>query len=1784
MKVVYSIMHRKAKKILGHNLIFVAGFVFFLLCIFEGVGVGATYSATVNSSSELVAAINRFNGTSDSVEITISGSVNLSGDLPIIKGNGENTLTITGGVINGSGQYRGLLIDSEKADGSGTSQITVDGTTFQNCVAQGGQGGSGAIGGGGGMGAGGAIFAKSGDIVLKDVVFTENIAQGGRGGNVLYQSNTYGGGGGLGGNGAGGTVGDALTNTDGSGGDGGSIGKGNNGASSTASAGKGGGYLYSPTEDKKQNPHYVGGSTTLAGGDGGYGGGGGGSIGIGGDGGLGGGGGAGALQGGEGGFGAGGAGGTSANSAGTGGFGAGNGGYVADIESSNGFGSTPGGGTGGGGAGLGGALYIEKGANVSLVYSSDSQMSGNVVLGGSAGIVEATRESGTATAGSGIGSGVFLKDNLNIDVAENATYTINNILAGDPSAESRDAGLIKEGEGTLVLKFASSYYGDTTVSGGLLQADAMDAISPYSILNIENGTVKLNADQHILDLQGGPAAVLDLGGKTLNVTRGHNEEVSGVYDGVIQSNGASGTGGKLVKSGTEILHLTGDSSSYNFTTTLEGGSIQIGDAGSLGSGKIVYARTDTTDIAKALIFDESMILENDIELNGNKDMMRLGTAGGSPMEVELAGRITAADQRYGTILLDARDASQIFRLSNTGVNAGVYNRNNENTLSTIDIKKGTLAVDTEKVGELFYSGLASASVNNNGENTFKLISTEDDVWFKNDFTYESGLLSIENERAGQNYHLSGKMSGKGGLALNMIDEDDVLYLSGRLTYEGPTRIINGVLDLSDAKTGTHTSGGVSRDYVYLIGLETNGSTESAKVITGTNDLYLGGIDDYSYQGIITDGINTGTGSNIYKISAGQLDLSLESGSKVNAITVQNGTLNLVDRSLESIPIILTNTGVLGISTDIELDDLDPSVAGTGIQVNQGSTLTLGAVANKQNIAANLDGNGTLILMDRTSIDTNDWRISGTNSEWNGILQTASGSNLILASQTAAGGEDAKIQLGSNASLTSLVNTTVPNLEMDGSATLKVKAGSKLTVKNLDHKSSMNQGGLTLQGLVGEDGSILNGGTLILDENAASDYYGLTTVNRSVLMILGNNNADPTGGTRDKTILNGSTLVLDYSKSELEDPATAFGSLWGDEDLEIKGAGGRIEVQGTDKAVVLSNDIQFGDGGVDSKGNDIIPQAIFTVHNPSVTYNGVFSGEEGDLRKEGPETLILDGDNTSKIIGKTVVFNGILQLGNDSTTMNQQLTGSDLLINEGGYLTGWADEFKSLTLFGGLDMNNIGPIRLNAEENKDALVLCSRSFIYADMLDANNYTRFTSENGNMKLQGGTIRVEVDEAYIDQVVNGTTLEMFETDNGSITVNTPNLIFLDNIVGKRLVAEKIGNNKVNLVFRNLDFTEFATTGNSLSIAKALNRIPDLGGGIYPQVSAQLENAVIQNRNFLNELTGELNISGFNAQVSTRNLLRQTIINTLYPTSDSQIFRSSSSLYRGQIREPDHSWSGWGNVFGSLGDVKSNDGISGYDYEMMGGVFGLELGSTDTAQAGLFYSYLHSKLGTNTNIGSLKLDENLFGGYFRWDDALGYGLLIGSANTTKYTGNRSIYIDQDENGTFKSDRDGSGFSIYGERGYTFQTGRMRIQPYFGLQYINLKQDGFEETGGNTLANYRLKMDDSDYNSFQSVLGIRGNIDGLVNNRPIRAFVYANWIHEFLDTWAEGTATFAAVQGQLPSFRIVGNDLGSNWILGGFGGQCYMADQFQLFGSVDYLASSKSWFVGGNIGVRYLW
>ena len=328
-------------------------------------------------------------------------------------------------------------------------------------------GGSGSAGGGGGMGAGGALLMHEGmtgtlNLVLEDVILTDNRAQGGNGSKLIARS--AGGGGGMGGNGGinagggGGFLGNGGNGVEGEvddsgdfdddsrgGGGGGFFGNGTNavnrfspgngglgnggqgsGDTDDGNSGMPGAQVFLGEEDAEEHDDI----SDDEGGFGGFGGGGGGANkgdddSEGGDGGFGGGGGGANegdddSEGGDGGFGGGGGASTAADDSdgGDGGFGASGGAAEGNQGVSDfGAGAVDDVGNSGGGLGAGGAVFVVSGQ----LTLNNVSFNNNTTLGGTG--------ADTDNDGQGLAGAVFIYDAAThgaVDGKSNAAVTVTN--------------------------------------------------------------------------------------------------------------------------------------------------------------------------------------------------------------------------------------------------------------------------------------------------------------------------------------------------------------------------------------------------------------------------------------------------------------------------------------------------------------------------------------------------------------------------------------------------------------------------------------------------------------------------------------------------------------------------------------------------------------------------------------------------------------------------------------------------------------------------------------------------------------------------------------------------------------------------------------------------------------------------------------------------------------------------------------------------------------------------------------------------------------------------------------------------------------------------------------------------------------------------------------------------------------------------------------------------------------------------------------------------------------
>jgi autotransporter-associated beta strand protein len=180
-----------------------------------------------------------------------------------------------------------------------------------------------------------------------------------------------------------------------------------------------------------------------------------------------------------------------------------------------------------------------------------------------------------------INAPVVLADNVVVTTGSTNPWTLRFGTASSITDNNGGHSLTMSGSGgTLILSSNNSYSGGTIVTAGMLQLGNAKALGTGGLM-VNNGTVDLAGYSPGVSSLSGLAGTItnsNTSGSTLSV----NQAVTTTFGGTLQD----GSGPlSLVKSGTGSLWLTG-MNSYSGGTTLNGGTLAITNANSLGSGTL----------------------------------------------------------------------------------------------------------------------------------------------------------------------------------------------------------------------------------------------------------------------------------------------------------------------------------------------------------------------------------------------------------------------------------------------------------------------------------------------------------------------------------------------------------------------------------------------------------------------------------------------------------------------------------------------------------------------------------------------------------------------------------------------------------------------------------------------------------------------------------------------------------------------------------------------------------------------------------------------------------------------------------------------------------------------------------------------------------------------------------------------------------------------------------------------------------------------------------------------
>jgi autotransporter-associated beta strand protein len=421
-------------------------------------------------------------------------------------------------------------------------------------------------------------------------------------------------------------------------------------------------------------------------------------------------------------------------------------------DTGGGGGSSAGG--GGGGLGSGGAIFLRKGATVTI---TDGGISGNTLTAGAGGAKNSGFGGGTGATdggpGSAIGQAIFLAGSATYQVSANNTVTIADTFGGGANALIT-GGFTKTGAGTLALSGSNSYTGGTIVSDGTLLANNSSGSATGT------GTVTVNSGGKLGGTGTISGAVTVNSGGTL---------APGVSPGILTSGNVSFASGS-----TFSVEITGATEGSQYDQLNVTGTVALNNATISVSGAYVPAVGESfviinNDGADAVTGTFNSLPEGSIvTMNGvtrkltyiggtGNDVVLLATpeiAVQQPADTELVNGAGSID--FGTVIVGSNSLVKTFTITNSGT---------ANLTSLVITNTGT------NPGDFIVSALDSTTVNPSSTATFTVTFTPTAV------VNRSATLQITSNVTGTNNPFIVNLSGQGYYTQAQFDANRVAGIS-----------------------------------------------------------------------------------------------------------------------------------------------------------------------------------------------------------------------------------------------------------------------------------------------------------------------------------------------------------------------------------------------------------------------------------------------------------------------------------------------------------------------------------------------------------------------------------------------------------------------------------------------------------------------------------------------------------------------------------------------------------------------------------------------------------------------------------------------------------------------------------------------------------------------------------------------------------------------------------------------------------------------------------------------
>jgi outer membrane autotransporter protein len=266
------------------------------------------------------------------------------------------------------------------------------------------------------------------------------------------------------------------------------------------------------------------------------------------------------------------------------------------------------------------------------------------------------------------------------------------------------------------------------------------------------------------------------------------------------------------------------------------------------------------------------------------------------------------------------------------------------------------------------------------------------------------------------------------------------------------------------------------------------------------------------------------------------------------------------------------------------------------------------------------------------------------------------------------------------------------------------------------------------------------------------------------------------------------------------------------------------------------------------------------------------------------------------------------------------------------------------------------------------------------------------------------------------------------------------------------------------------------------------------------------------------------------------------------------------------------WLDGLGQFGDQDSFNGFTGLHYSMGGGSAGIDRAFGTQFLAGLNAGYSYTDIDFDENRGDTQIEAIHGSLYGSWITERAYVEGVLSYARQSYDSHRNVVVADIER-TARSDHDANVFGAQLGGGYGFDLSGFGLRPFASLSYVLLDEEGFSETGADSV---NLAVDDRTTHSLVSELGVRLARAFRPEIGTFVPYLSAAWKHDYDIDDRKIRSGFDGAPGT--AFSVEGQDIDRNGALVG-AGLIFFREHWTA--SVEYLGEFRGDYMANGVFAR---